>query len=186
MHHLKQYFAAHKKHGSTDRRTIAHLCYTYYRLGASIKDFETELVPFGYKMVKAKQNHKKQIQKPNIIIINDGDIHYYIGKNSLQNEYVTHKLAKKDDYWFHVKDFPGAHLIVDTDQLNENIIRKASMLAAYFSSMKYSSSIAVDYTQIKNIKKISGKPGYHVNYKNYKTMFIDIDENKVLSYLKNV
>ena len=99
---------------------------------------------------------------------------------------MTHKLAKKDDYWFHVKDFPGAHLIVDTDQLNENIIRKASMLAAYFSSMKYSSSIAVDYTQIKNIKKISGKPGYHVNYKNYKTMFIDIDENKVLSYLKNV
>ena len=42
MHHLKQYFAAHKKHGSTDRRTIAHLCYTYYRLGASISNFDTD------------------------------------------------------------------------------------------------------------------------------------------------
>ena len=42
VHHLKQYFAAHKKHGSTDRRTIAHLCYTYYRLGASIKNFDTD------------------------------------------------------------------------------------------------------------------------------------------------
>ena len=42
MHHLKQYFAAHKKHGSTDRRTIAHVCYTYYRLGASIKEFDTD------------------------------------------------------------------------------------------------------------------------------------------------
>ena len=42
MHHLKQYFAAHKKHGSTDRRIIAHLCYTYYRLGASIKEFDTD------------------------------------------------------------------------------------------------------------------------------------------------
>ena len=42
MHHLKQYFAAHKKHGSTDRRTIAHLCYTYYRLGASITNFDTD------------------------------------------------------------------------------------------------------------------------------------------------
>ena len=42
MHHLKQYFAAHKKHGSTDRRTIAHLCYTYYRLGASIKEFDAD------------------------------------------------------------------------------------------------------------------------------------------------
>ena len=42
VHHLKQYFAAHKKHGSTDRRTIAHLCYTYYRLGASITNFDTD------------------------------------------------------------------------------------------------------------------------------------------------
>jgi 16S rRNA (cytosine967-C5)-methyltransferase len=42
VHHLKQYFAAHKKHGSTDRRTIAHLCYTYYRLGASIKEFDSD------------------------------------------------------------------------------------------------------------------------------------------------
>jgi 16S rRNA (cytosine967-C5)-methyltransferase len=42
VHHLKQYFAAHKKHGSTDRRTIAHLCYTYYRLGASISNFDTD------------------------------------------------------------------------------------------------------------------------------------------------
>ena len=42
VHHLKQYFAAHKKHGSTDRRTIAHLCYTYYRLGASIANFDTD------------------------------------------------------------------------------------------------------------------------------------------------
>jgi len=42
VHHLKQYFAAHKKHGSTDRRTIAHLCYTYYRLGVSIKEFDTD------------------------------------------------------------------------------------------------------------------------------------------------
>mgnify|MGYP006151009893 CR=1 FL=1 len=42
MHHLKQYFAAHKKHGSTDRRTIEHLCYTYYRLGAIITNFDTD------------------------------------------------------------------------------------------------------------------------------------------------
>jgi len=42
VHHLKQYFAAHKKYGSTDRRTIAHVCYTYYRLGASIKEFDTD------------------------------------------------------------------------------------------------------------------------------------------------
>ncbi|PKK97052.1 MAG: hypothetical protein CVV58_03250 [Tenericutes bacterium HGW-Tenericutes-3] len=161
---------------------------TYFDLSSSdsIKDFETELLPFGYHSGKPKQNPKKQNQKPNIIKLNDLDIHYYIGKNSLQNEYITHKLAQKDNYWFHVKDFPGAHVVVDAVKLNEAIIRKAAMLAAYFSSMKYSSSIAVDYTQIKHVKKISGKPGYHVTYKNHQTIFIDIDEKKILSYLKNV
>ncbi len=161
---------------------------TYLDLSSadSIKDFETELIPFGYKGGKIIKSHKKQVQKPNIIRIADNDIHYYIGKNSLQNEYVTHKLAKKENYWFHVKDFPGAHVVVDAPKLNEPIIRKAAMLAAHFSSMKYSNSIAVDYTQIKNVKKISGKPGFHVNYKNYQTIFIDIDDEKILDYLKNV
>ncbi len=153
--------------------------------GENLKDFEQDLIPFGYR-TKQKVIHKKQAKKPNILKLTDDDIHYYIGKNSMQNEYVTHQIANKNDFWFHVKDFPGSHVVVDTPKLNEATIRKASMLAAYFSSMKYSSSIAVDYTQIKHIKKISGKPGYHVNYKNHQTIYIDIDEQKILDYLKNV
>ncbi len=154
-------------------------------LGENIKDFELDLVKLGYKP-KQKSPQKKQPKKPNILKITDDEIHYYIGKNSLQNEYVTHQLAKKDDYWFHVKDFPGSHVVVDVPKLNEAIIRKAAMLAAYYSSMKYSSSIAVDYTQVKYIKKITGKPGYQVTYKNHQTIYIDIDEKKIESYLKNV
>ncbi|MBU1141391.1 MAG: NFACT family protein, partial [Firmicutes bacterium] len=154
--------------------------------GENLKDFELELVPYGFKGIKTKPSHKKQNKKPNYLKLTDDDVFYYIGKNSLQNEYVTHQIGKKDNYWFHVKDFPGAHVVVDAPKLDEVIIRKASMLAAYFSSLKYSSSIPVDYTQIKYIKRIPGMPGYHVNYKNHQTMFIDIDEQKVMSYLKNV
>ncbi|MBU1093398.1 MAG: NFACT family protein [Firmicutes bacterium] len=153
--------------------------------GDNIKDFEADLLPFGYK-TKQKMPKKKQEKKPNIFILTDDNLHYYIGKNSLQNEYITHHVANKEDYWFHVKDFPGSHVVVDTKVLNEAIIRKASMLAAHFSSLKYSSSIAVDYTQIKHIKKIPGKPGYQVNYKNHQTIYIDIDETKIANYLKNV
>ncbi|MCF7930140.1 MAG: NFACT family protein [Acholeplasmataceae bacterium] len=162
-----------------------YMTYLELSLGENIKDFESDLIQLGYK-AKQKSPQKKQNKKPNILKLTDGDIHYYIGKNSLQNEYITHQIGKKDDYWFHVKDFPGSHVLVDTPKLNESIIRKASMLAAYFSSMKYSSSIPVDYTQIKYIKKISGKPGYHVTYKNQQTMYIDIDEKKIENYLKNV
>jgi predicted ribosome quality control (RQC) complex YloA/Tae2 family protein len=77
-------------------------------------------------------------------------------------------------------------VIVNTSVLNEQIQRKACMLAAYFSSQRESSSIPVDYTLVKNIKKIPGVPGYRVSIKNQQTMYIDIDYEKITSYLKNV
>lgn len=152
----------------------------------SLKDLEKDLIPYGYKGVKIKVVHSKKVSKPNVLRIQDQDIIYTIGKNNLQNEYITHELAQKDDYWFHVKDAPGAHVIVNTNKLNEEILRKACMLAAYFSSQRESSSIPVDYTLIKNIKKIPGLPGYKVSIKNQQTMYIDIDIDKITSYLKNV
>ncbi|HEX6916206.1 MAG TPA: Fmu (Sun) domain-containing protein [Chitinophagaceae bacterium] len=36
-HYLKEFFAAHRKHGSTDRKSISHACYCYYRLGHAMK-----------------------------------------------------------------------------------------------------------------------------------------------------
>lgn len=193
---FKRYQKAKRTIEHTDRlldETIENLRFfetieTYYALSEvdSLKDFDQELMPFGYKSYRQKSTGKKQQKKPNIIKIEDEKCSIYIGKNSLQNEYVTHELANKNDYWFHVKDFPGAHLIVSCDHLDEPILRKAAMLAAYFSSMKYSSSIPVDYTLAKHVRKIPGKPGYQVNYKNHQTIYIDIDEEKIKAYLKNV
>lgn len=153
----------------------------------NIKDLETELSNYGYqKGLKTKKVNKKQEKKPNIIKLIDDEATYTIGKNSLQNEYITHVLANKDDYWFHVKDAPGGHIVVTTDELTEHVLRKSAMLAAYFSGMRQSSSIPVDYTFVKNIKKIPKTPGYRVTYRNHQTIYIDIDEEKINSYLKNV
>ncbi len=149
---------------------------------SDLSDLENDLVPYGYKAKKQKQT-KKQRQKPNIIKLIDQDATYLIGKNDLQNAYVTHELAQSNDYFFHVKDAPGSHLIVKSDFLNESIIRKAAMLAAYFSSLRFSSSIPVDYTLIKYVKKIPKTPGFKVLLKNQKTIFIDIDEDLIKSYL---
>lgn len=149
----------------------------------SIKDLEQELIQYGYKKAKPDKIKKKK-DKPHLLTLRDGEVTYIIGKNNLQNEYITHTLAQKDDFWFHVKDAPGAHVVVQTEKLNETILRKACMLAAYFSGQKHSSSIPVDYTLVKHIKKIPGVPGYKVTYKNQQTMYIDIDEEKMKSYLK--
>lgn len=150
-----------------------------------LRDLENELIPYGFKP-KQKLPHKKGAYKPNLTKINDLSASYTIGRNSTQNAYLTHTLAQKDDMWFHVKNAPGAHVVVSTDKLTEAVIRKAAMLAAYHSSMKHSSSIPVDYTLIKYVKKIPGVPGYQVSYTHHKTIFIDIDEEKIESYLKSV
>lgn len=168
---------------------IEHFTSLYFFLSMStqdtIKDLEAELVVYGYKKAKPEKVKKKK-DKPQLTMLREGEITYTIGRNNLQNEYITHTLAEKDDYWFHVQHAPGAHVVVNTSKLNETILRKAAMLAAYFSSMKLSSSIPVDYTLIKYIKKIPGVPGYKVTYKNQQTIYIDIDEEKIKHYLKLV
>lgn len=182
IHHLQEQL-------KQNEATIVHLndLNTYISISTpeSIKDIDQELHIYGYKKVKP-QVHKKKKSSPQILSLYDGAITYLIGRNNYQNEYITHQLAQKNDMWFHVKDAPGAHVVVNTSILNEAILRKAAMLAAYFSSMRQSSSIPVDYTLIKHLKKIPGVPGYKVVYKNQQTIYIDIDEQKIANYLKNV
>jgi len=137
-----------------------------------INEMRDELISNYY--LKSKGNNSKKKKKPQIqpIIFNECKI--YVGKNNIQNNYLTHQLAKKDDLWFHVKDAHGAHVIVSGDnKYNEDVIRHAAKLAATNSESKDSSSVAVDYTLIKYLKKVPGTKGSFVTYKTNKTIYID-------------
>ena len=97
-----------------------------------------------------------------------------IGKNNLENDRLTLKTAEKHDMWFHTKNIPGSHVVVLTHgkELPNEVILKASNLAAENSSGKNGSQVAVDYTLIKNIKKPNGaKPGM-VIYKTNQTVYV--------------
>jgi predicted ribosome quality control (RQC) complex YloA/Tae2 family protein len=100
---------------------------------------------------------------------------FFVGKNNLQNNYLTHKFAKKNDLWFHVQNQSGSHVIVQANEINEAVIRHAANLAAYYSKSQKSGSVPVDYTQVKNIKKIPGELGSLVTYTQQKTIYIDPD-----------
>ena len=78
--------------------------------------------------------------------------------------------------WFHAKDMPGSHVIVKAQDLDEYTIRLAAKIAAYYSKGKNSSSVPVNYTLVKTLKKPTGsKPG-KVILDNYKTIYIDPDD----------
>jgi len=150
-----------------------------------ILEIKNELKTHGYiKQGTKVKKHSKKATHDTYVDPEGKTIH--VGKNNLQNAYITHTLAKHFHTWFHVKDAPGSHVVIEEsmDHLSETNIRTASQLAAYHSKMRYSSSVAVDYTTVKNIKKIPGHKGYYVTYKNQSTMYIDPDEAFIQSLKK--
>lgn len=97
-----------------------------------------------------------------------------VGKNNKQNDYITTKIAAKDDIWFHVKDFHGSHVILRTENKipNQETINKCAKLAKEYSKASESSNITVDYAYAKFVKKPSGsKPGMVV-YTNNKSVVV--------------
>ena len=127
------------------------------------------------KMVKknnANKSKKTGIGEPLKFEV-DGYV-VLVGKNNRQNDYLTTKLANKDDIWLHVKDFQGSHVILRTDNKvpSQETINKCASLAKKYSKVNDSANIAVDYTLVKNVKKPSGsKPGM-VIYTNNKSVIV--------------
>lgn len=143
-------------------------------------EIQQELIDNKYLFMHTPTSSKKK-RKPNFITYLVDDISISVGKNNVQNEYITHHLSKPNDMWFHIKDGSGSHVVVHSSELNEKIIRTAAQLAAYYSSFEQSSSVAVDYTLIKNIKKIPGKKNCFVTYTKQKTIYIDPDQQLIES-----
>ena len=97
-----------------------------------------------------------------------------VGKNNIQNDYLTTKLASKNDFWFHVKDIPGSHVIVfcSGGELSDETVMQAAILAAQNSKARTSAQVPVDYTRVKYVKKpSSAKPGM-VIYTTNKTVYV--------------
>ncbi|MDE5977831.1 MAG: NFACT family protein, partial [Turicibacter sp.] len=118
---------------------------------ATLKDayeIKEELEGAGY-LSKRQTKKRKTSCKPAIEkYVSPDDIEIFVGKNNLQNDYLTHKFARRHEWWFHAKDMPGSHVVVrsEADELSEATIRSAAQLAAYFSKGRLSSSVPIDYT----------------------------------------
>nr|WP_300005777.1 NFACT RNA binding domain-containing protein [Tissierella sp.] len=150
-----------------------------------IDEIRDELIKGSYirdtskDKVRRKRKKKKEF-KPYHYLSQDG-FDMYVGKNNLQNEYVTLKLARKDDLWFHVQGMPGSHVIIkkENKEIPDETLEEAALLAAYYSKAKNSSNVAIDYTEKKHVKKMpSSKPGM-VIYDNFKTINISPSKAKI-------
>lgn len=123
-----------------------------------------------------RQNMKKDY-KP-MRFVTSGGYEVLCGKNNLQNDYVTTVLAAKDDYWFHVKNAPGSHVVMrcGKDEPDAKDFTECAKIAVLYSSQKDTPNAAVDYTRVRHVKKPSGsKPGFVVYDTNF-TAFASADK----------
>ena len=152
----------------------------------SATQIKEELTELGYlrkyqKPIKNKNGKKKEkTYKPLCFKYKDTII--YCGQNNLQNEYLTFKMANKSHMFFHVKDGPGSHVVVFSDNITDDVKQIAALIAAYYSSYQMSSTVPVNYTKIKDVKKIPGGKIGKVIINNYKTIYVDPDINKIKKY----
>lgn len=190
--YFKQYAKAKRTHAALEvqkkqnEEELNYLEGVLYSLetavdAADLSDIRGELAQAGYAKpnTQKKQPERLRKSKPLHYLSTDGyDI--FVGKNNLQNDELTLRIAKNDDWWFHTKNIPGSHVIVkrkeETDFPPDATLLEAATLAAFFSKAKNSSLVAVDYTIRKHVKKPNGaKPGMVIYEKN-KTLLVPPDQ----------
>jgi predicted ribosome quality control (RQC) complex YloA/Tae2 family protein len=151
-----------------------------------IQEIREELIEGGYIRNRQRRNAKKISNAKPILdhyLSSDGT-ELIVGKNNKQNDYLTNKLAARDEIWLHTKDIPGSHVVIRSKEPSEETIYEAANLAAYFSKARNSSTVPVDFTKVRYVKKPNGaKPGF-VIYDNQQTVYVTPEEEMVLKLKK--
>ena len=146
-----------------------------------IAEIREELIQTGFIRRRQREKiHKRQ--KPEKYLASDGQTIILVGRNNLQNDELTFKMAKKDELWFHAKDIPGSHVVITGNlQPSDEVKTDAAELAAYFSKARLSNLVQVDLNEIKRLNKpTGGKPGF-VTYTGQKTLRVTPDAEKIKS-----
>lgn len=141
---------------------------------AEIDEIRAELIAGKYLRDVKKKTASSKKSEPFKFLAEDGT-EILVGKNNLQNDRLTFKIAEPTDIWLHTKNITGSHVIIRCNKIepSDETLKFAAKLAVEFSSAKDSSKVPVDYTKIKFVKKPSGsKPGF-VIFTNQKTIYVN-------------
>ncbi len=142
-----------------------------------LEEIRRELKNSGYG-VKSKSQHKNTLKTYPFEFKTENGYTVLCGKNNIQNDMLTFKTAAKLDYWFHIKNIPGSHciMICNGEEPPEIDFTQAATIAATHSKASEGENVAVDYTLVKNIKKINSSKLGLVTYSTNWTAYVTPDE----------
>ena len=148
-----------------------------------LAEIRAELYHSGYASKMKNYTEKKQ-SAPSIAKYLTTDGHTVLcGRNNIANDYLTTKLADRGDWWFHVKNQPGSHVVLvnkeGEDDPSGEAFTEAAEIAAYNSKARGGVMIPVDYTKVAKVKKPAGsKPGFVIYTTNW-TAYVTPDEERI-------
>ena len=160
-------------------KTLLDIEEIYSELKENELFFSKKNKPYSNIKSEKRKNKNKKLDKEYVPIeYKIENYTFLVGKNNIQNDYLSTKILKAHDIWFHTKDIHGSHgiLLTNNSTPNIDIIIRCAQIVAYYSKAKLSSNVPVDYTFGKYVKKPSGsKPGF-VIYTNNSTINVNPKE----------
>lgn len=148
---------------------------------ADLEEIRRELYESGFaSRMKTMPGRKLPAPKP-MEFTCDGGYRILCGKNNSQNDFITHRLAGKDDLWFHVHGMPGSHVVLlcDGEEPSAEDYTRAAIIAASCSKAPRGARVCVDYTRVRNVKKPpASKPGY-VTYSTNHSAWVEADDRLI-------
>ena len=147
---------------------------------SELEEIRQELVRTGYMKKVTNRRQQRQLPKSTPYRYRSADgIGIEVGRNSLQNDRLTQG-AGLNETWLHAKDMPGSHVIIRAEgEIPLETLKQAALLAAWYSKGKNSSTVPVDYTLRKYVKKPSGAAPGKVIYTHQKTVYVTADEEEI-------
>jgi predicted ribosome quality control (RQC) complex YloA/Tae2 family protein len=174
---IEFYFKKYRKARDGKKKINEQITLTELEIDRAEKEiFELEEMDF-IPSSKIDSNKRKSNQKSGYkkLVINE-DWVIYIGRTSKENDELTTRFAKPNDWWFHTRIFRGTHIILRNlkkKDLPDKMKFLCCRLAAYYSKAKKSTNVPVDFTEIRYVRKPRGAAAGYVTYKNQKTLYVD-------------
>ncbi len=153
---------------------------------ASLEEIRQEIGEAGFLRKKQKRQQKSTAAPQPLIYKTSSGRTILAGRNNRQNDYITFKAAVRRDTWFHVRQLPGSHVILKQAPYPPppEDIEEASFLAAFFSHGRESGAVAVDYTEVRHVRRRPGGNPGAVFYENYETITVNPQDQRLKDFFK--
>ena len=152
--------------------------------GADLEALAAELAAEGIVAAAPTSSKKKPAapapRRPYKTYTSKDGLEILVGRNSRDNDELTFKVARGNEWWLHAQDHAGSHVIIRTDgELPEQTLLDAATLAAIYSKAGNAGKQAVSYTRRKNVSKFKGANPGQVTLKSHKTIVVRMEEERI-------